>query len=69
MNPLAASREAGGLYRRFRRRGIAVRRFPNFPDLLRITLPGDEATFRRVLRVLDMPFDDSRGEDSDEHQP
>lgn len=51
---LASTDRAAALYRGFRRRGIAIRRFPNFPDLVRITLPGDEATFRHLLRVLDM---------------
>ncbi|MDE2879018.1 histidinol-phosphate transaminase [Candidatus Palauibacter soopunensis] len=50
---LATTDRAAALHRRFRQQAIAIRRFPNFPDLVRITLPGDEATFRRVLRVLD----------------
>ena len=50
---LASTDRATALYRGFRQRGIAIRRFPNFPDLVRITLPGDEATFRHVLRALD----------------
>ena len=49
---LASTRRAAMLERRFRRSGIAVRRFRNSPDLVRITLPGDEATFRRLLAVL-----------------
>ncbi len=50
---LASTDRAAALYRGFRQRGVAIRRFPNFPDLVRITLPGDEATFRLLLRVLD----------------
>lgn len=50
---LAASDRSGELHQGFRRAGIAVRRFPNRPELIRITLPGDGATFRRVLAVLD----------------
>ncbi len=53
---LASTDRAAALYRRFRQRGIAIRRFPNLPDLVRITLPGDEAAFRRILRVLDTTF-------------
>ena len=49
---LASTGRAASLERRFRRAGIAVRRFRHSPDLLRITLPGDEATFRRLLSVL-----------------
>lgn len=49
---LASTRKAAELERRFRRSGIAVRRFRHSPDLLRITLPGEEATFRRILSVL-----------------
>lgn len=62
---LAASDGSAGLFRRFHRDGIAVRRFPDLPDLIRITLPGDEATFRRVLAVLDTTFGKPRGEDTD----
>lgn len=62
---LAASGRSGELVRRFDRAGIAVRRFPKLPDLSRITLPGDEATFRRVLAVLDTTFEEPRGEDTD----
>ncbi|MCY3699960.1 MAG: histidinol-phosphate transaminase [Gemmatimonadetes bacterium] len=50
---LASTDRAAALHRGFRRRGIAIRRFPNLPDMVRITLPGDEATFRHLLRVLD----------------
>lgn len=53
---LASTDRAAALYRGFRQQGIAIRRFPNLPDLVRITLPGDEATFRHLLRVLDTTF-------------
>lgn len=53
---LASTDRAAALHRGFRRRGVAIRRFPNFPDLVRITLPGDEATFRHLLHVLDSTF-------------
>ena len=49
---LASTERAAALQRRFRRAGIAVRRFPNRPQLIRITLPGDEETFERLLAVL-----------------
>lgn len=65
---LASTHRAAALHRRFRRRGIAVRTFPNFPDLIRITLPGDETTFRRLLPVLDTTLDASHEGDSHGHE-
>ncbi|MDE2662663.1 MAG: histidinol-phosphate transaminase [Gemmatimonadota bacterium] len=53
---LASTDRAAALHRGFRQRGIAIRRYPNLPDLVRITLPGEEATFRHLLRVLDSTF-------------
>ncbi len=53
---LASTDRAAALYRGVRQRGIAIRRYPNLPDLVRITLPGDEATFCHLLRVLDTTF-------------
>ncbi|MXW66204.1 MAG: histidinol-phosphate aminotransferase family protein [Gemmatimonadales bacterium] len=53
---LASTDRAAALHRGFRQRGVAIRRFPNFPDLVRITLPGEEATFRHLLRALDSTF-------------
>lgn len=50
---LASTDRAAAVYRGFRQQGVAIRRFPSLPDLVRITLPGDEATFRHLLRVLD----------------
>ncbi len=50
---LASTDRAAALQRRFHRFGIAVRLFPDLPELIRITLPGDEATFRRLLSVLE----------------
>ena len=49
---LAATERAAMLRRRFRRHGIAVRGFDDYPNLVRITVPGDEAAFQRLLAVL-----------------
>ena len=62
---LAAGNGSTGLHGRFRSAGIAVRSFATLPDLIRITLPGDEATFRRVLTVLDTTLDEPFREGTD----
>ena len=49
---LASTDRAADVHRGALRRGVAIRRFSNFPDLVRITLPGDEAAFRHLLDVL-----------------
>ena len=49
---LASTKHAAALERRFRRAGIAVRLFADRRDLIRITLPGDEGVFQRLLAVL-----------------
>lgn len=49
---LASTERAAALERRFRRSGIAVRLFADRRDLLRITLPGDEGVFQRLLAIL-----------------
>lgn len=49
---LASTERAAALERRFRRSGIAVRLFADRRDLIRITVPGDEGVFQRLLSVL-----------------
>ena len=49
---LTTTADATGLHEFLGRRGILVRRFPDFPDRLRWGLPGDDRAFGRLMEGL-----------------